>query len=55
MGENNSIYKNKIKICKNIEDCDFSYDYNDSKYSITVNFKITNMDLTGQNAITYTL
>ena len=55
MGKNNSIYKNKIKISKDIEDCDFSYKTTGTKYSITVNFKINNMDLTGENAITYNL
>ena len=55
MAKNNAIYKNKIKICKDIEDCDFSYSLNDSKYAITVNYKINNMDLTGENAITYNL
>lgn len=53
--ENNAIYKNNIKICENIEDCDFSYIFIDSKYSITVNFKTKNIDMTGDNAIVYNL
>ena len=52
---NNAIYKNKIKICDNIDDCDFSYMYEDFKYKITVNFKTADMDLTGENAIVYYL
>lgn len=55
MSENNSIYKNKIKICENVEDCDFSYLYGDSKYSIKVNFKNKNVDMTGHNALQYTM
>lgn len=51
--ENNSIYKNKIKICSNIDDCDFSYTFGDSKYSVKVNLKTANIDMTGENAITY--
>lgn len=52
--ENKSIYKNNIKICDNIEECDFSYSFADSKYSIKVNFKTATIDLTGNNAIIYT-
>ncbi len=53
--ENNAIYKNKIKICENINDCDFSYSFTDSKYSIKVNFKTKSIDMTGDNAIIYNL
>lgn len=53
--ENNCIYKNNVKICENIEDCDFSYTFIDSKYSIKVNFKTENMDMTGNDAIIYNL
>lgn len=53
--ENKSIYKNKIKICENIEDCDFSYEYIDSKYKIKVNFKTQKLDLSGEKAIIYIL
>lgn len=55
MGKNNAIYKNNIKICKDVEDCDFTYKFIDSKYAITVNFKTNNIDLTGTDAITYNL
>ena len=51
--ENNSIYKNKIKICSNIDNCDFSYTFGDSKYSVKVNLKTGNIDMKGENAITY--
>lgn len=53
--KNNSIYKNKIRICKNVEDCDFSYTFRDSKYFITINYKSNDFDLTNDNAITYIL
>lgn len=49
------IYKNKIKICENVEICDFSYTFVDSKYKIKVNFKTSNVDMTGENAIIYNL
>ncbi len=49
--ENNSIYKNNIKICENVEDCDFSYQFIDSKYQIKVKFKTNIID----NETTYTL
>lgn len=53
--ENNAIYKNEIKVCENVEDCDFSYIYVDSKYKIKVNFKTSNIDMTNDNAITYVM
>lgn len=53
--ENNSIYQNNVKICSNIDDCDFSYNFSDSKYKIKVNFKTKTIDLTGENAITYSI
>lgn len=51
--ENKAIYKNDVKICDNIEDCEFSYLFIDSKYKITVDFKTVNLDMTESNAITY--
>lgn len=53
--KNNSIYKNKIKICQNIDDCDFSYSFVDSIYKIKVNFKNKSIDMTGDNAVIYNL
>lgn len=53
--ENQSIYKNNIKICGNIETCDFSYIFVDSSYKIKVNLKTKNIDMTGENAVTYTM
>lgn len=53
--KNNSIYKNKIKICQNIDDCDFSYSFIDSIYKIKVNFKTKSIDMTGDNAVIYNL
>ena len=50
-----SIYKNNIKICEDIEKCGFSYTFVDSKYKITVSFKSESIDMTGDNAVTYSL
>ena len=50
-----SIYKNKVKICENVEICDFSYTFGDSKYKIKVNFKTSNFEMVGNNAIIYNL
>lgn len=50
-----SIYKNKLKICENVEICNFSYTFVDSKYKIKVSFKTLNIDMTGDNAIIYNL
>ncbi len=55
LSSNHSIYKNKVKICENIENCEFSSSLADAQYSITVNLKTNSIDLTGDNAITYTL
>lgn len=53
--ENNCIYKNNIKICENIDDCDFSYTFENSKYIIKINFKTKTINMTGDNIITYTI
>lgn len=50
-----AIYKNNVKICDNVETCDFSYTFIDSKYKIKVNFKTASIDMTGDNAIVYNL
>lgn len=50
-----SIYKNNVKICDNVELCDFSYIFIDSKYKIKVNFQTSNIDMSGDNAIVYNL
>ena len=55
MEKSNAIYKNNFKICEQVNDCDFSYNYVNSKYQITVNFVTNNINLTGQDAITYNL
>lgn len=49
--ENKSIYKNKIKICKDVEECEFSYIYIDSTYQIKINFKTSSVNMTGDNAM----
>lgn len=55
MEQNKSIYKNKIKICNNVEICKFSYKYQDSKYIVNVEFKAENIDKTGNNSMIYTI
>lgn len=52
MEENGAIYKNKIKLCNGIEKCEFSLN---SNISIKVDFKAGNIDMTGDNAVEYTL
>ena len=49
--ENKSVYKNKIKICKDVEECEFSYIYIDSTYQIKINFKTSSVNMTGDNAM----
>ena len=49
----NSIYKNNVKVCDNVELCDFSYTFVDSKYKIKVGFKTANIDMSGEKAIEY--
>ena len=53
--ENKSIYKNKIKICKDVEECEFSYIYIDSTYQIKINFKTSSVNMTGDNAMVYSM
>lgn len=50
-----SVYRNNVKICDNIDTCDFSYTYIDSKYKIKVSFKTANIDMTRSNSIVYNL
>lgn len=50
-----SIYKNNVKICDNVELCDFSYTFIDSIYKIKVSFKTASIDMSGDNAIVYNL
>ena len=51
MEENKSIYKNKIKLCDNVEKCEFSY----KNYIISIEFKSENIDKTEKNKMTYTI
>ena len=53
--ETNTIYKNNIKICTGIEDCDFSYTFINSIYQIKVSFKTANLNMTGENAVKYSI
>lgn len=53
--ENKSVYKNKIKICKDVEECEFSYIYIDSTYQIKINFKTSSVNMSGDNAMVYSM
>ena len=53
--ENKTVYKNKVKICKDVEKCEFSYTFVDSIYLVKVEFKTDIIDMTGKNAIIYNL
>ena len=53
--ESKSVYRNNVKICDNIDTCDFSYTYIDSKYKIKVSFQTANIDMTECNSIVYNL
>lgn len=53
--DTHSIYKNKIKICNNIDRCSFQYEYKDSQYTILVEFKSGDLDKSGNNSLSYTL
>jgi len=53
--ESKSIYRNSVKICNNVDICEFSYVFIDSKYKITVDFKTESIDMSGGNAVTYIL
>ena len=55
MQENNSIYKNNVKICENIDDCEFSWVYQNSSYVVNVSIKTGNIDRTGADAVKYTI
>lgn len=54
--ENNGIYKNKVKICQNIELCKFEQGLNDNgNTTIKVTMKIKNDTMTNRQPIVYTL
>lgn len=53
--ENKSIYQNNIKICTQIDNCEFSYSYQNSQYKINVELIAGNISLTGENKIVYTM
>lgn len=57
INKNNSIYKNKIKICDNIDLCAFSHTYDSEKkiYYVEMEIKTGNIDKTGENALKYTI
>lgn len=52
MKENNCIYKNKIKICENIESCSFSVTFVDSIYKIKVKL---NTEIIGEQILEYNM
>ena len=41
---NGSIYKNKTKLCSNVNECFFSYKFIDSQYQITISFVSGSID-----------
>lgn len=53
--ESKAIYKNNVKICDNVDMCEFSYTFVDSQYKIKVSFKTSTIDMSGTNAIVYSL
>ena len=53
--ENKSIYQNNIKICTKIDNCEFSYSYQNSQYKINVELIAGNISLTGENKNVYTM
>lgn len=53
MRESGSVYKNNVRICDGVEECDFSYSFVDSKYFVKVNFRTEGLDLSGENAVVY--
>lgn len=53
--ENCSVYRNRIKICENVEDCEFTCWFIDSDFRVKVDFKTKNIDMSGDNAIIYNL
>ena len=50
--ENKSIYKNKIKICQEVEECTFEQGIQNGKEVVTVNLKMENSE---NKTVTYTL
>ena len=55
LSENKSIYKNNVKICDNIEECEFLYKYQNSEYIVNVALKTGKVDKTGNNILTYNI
>lgn len=53
--ENKSIYKNNIKICTQIDKCEFSYTYQNSQYKINIELIAGNINLTGESKLVYTM
>lgn len=53
--ENGSVYRNRIKICEGVENCEFACSFVDSKFRVTVDFKTESIDMSGDSAITYSL
>ena len=50
--ENNAIYKDKVKICKEVESCNFSYTIKNAKYVVIAEIKINGLE---QRSVEYTL
>ena len=50
--ENNAIYKDKVKVCKEVESCNFSYTIKNAKYVVIAEIKINGLE---QRSVEYTL
>lgn len=55
MKESNSIYKNKVKLCSDVEFCNFDVSFVDSKFVVGVEFKTKNVDFSEDNSLKYSM
>ena len=51
--DSQAVYRNRIKICGNVELCDFDVSFVDSRFVVGVEFKSGSVDLSGENAVKY--
>ncbi len=50
--DNKGIYRNKIKICRNVQSCNFAYEIKNGKSVVTVAIQMEDID---EKTVTYTL
>ena len=50
--ENKAIYKNKVKVCRKVENCTFNYTIKNAKYVVTIEMNIEGLE---KRTIEYTL